>query len=121
MKALKNRVAVAEPRLPEEVRRLGVTTAKRSPDITLVVNLISPEGRYDKLYIDNYAYLQKTLPFAQGMSYRNQPSEELTARMIRLCQDKGYHGWYGIESGGREEVKKGIRLLRQHLFAEMVG
>src|SRR5437868_4834153 len=55
---VQDRVSVAEPKLPEEVRRLGVTTAKRSPDITLVVNLISPSGRYDKLYIDNYAYLQ---------------------------------------------------------------
>src|SRR5438477_7450916 len=55
---VQNRVAVAEPKLPEEVRRLGVTTAKRSPDITMVVNLISPNRRYDKLYIDNYAYLQ---------------------------------------------------------------
>src|SRR5712691_11012695 len=51
---VQNRVAVAEPRLPEEVRRFGVTTAKRSPDSTLVVNLISPNGRYDKLYIYNY-------------------------------------------------------------------
>src|SRR5881392_592332 len=55
---VQNRVSVAEPKLPEVVRRLGVTTAKRSPDITLVVNLIAPDGRYDKLYIDNYAYLQ---------------------------------------------------------------
>jgi multidrug efflux pump len=55
---VQNRVSVAEPKLPEVVRRLGVTTAKRSPDITLVVNLISPDGRFDKLYIDNYAYLQ---------------------------------------------------------------
>ncbi|HSU54808.1 MAG TPA: efflux RND transporter permease subunit [Candidatus Dormibacteraeota bacterium] len=55
---VQNRVSVAEPKLPEEVRRLGVTTAKRSPDITMVVNLISPDGRYDKLYIDNYSYLQ---------------------------------------------------------------
>ena len=55
---VQNRVSVAEPKLPEEVRRFGVTTAKRSPDITMVVNLISPEGRYDKLYIDNYANLQ---------------------------------------------------------------
>jgi multidrug efflux pump len=55
---VQNRVSVAEPKLPEEVRRLGVTTSKRSPDITLVVNLISPDGRYDKLYIDNYANLQ---------------------------------------------------------------
>ena len=55
---VQNRVSIAEPKLPEEVRRLGVTIAKRSPDITLVVNLISPNNRYDKLYIDNYAYLQ---------------------------------------------------------------
>src|SRR3989440_9154712 len=55
---VQNRVSVAEPKLPEVVRRIGITTAKRSPDITLVVNMISPNGRYDKLYIDNYAYLQ---------------------------------------------------------------
>lgn len=55
---VQNRLAVAEPRLPEEARRFGITTAKRSPDITLVVNLISPDGSLDKLYIDNYAYLQ---------------------------------------------------------------
>jgi multidrug efflux pump len=55
---VQNRVAVAEPRLPEEVRRLGVTTDKQSPDITLVVNLFSPSGRYDQVYVSNYAFLQ---------------------------------------------------------------
>jgi multidrug efflux pump len=55
---VQNRVAVAEPRLPEEVRRVGVTTSKQSPDITMVVNLISPNGQYDKLYLDNFSYLQ---------------------------------------------------------------
>jgi multidrug efflux pump len=55
---VQNRVAVAEARLPEEVRRLGVTTAKSSPDITLVVNLFSPDDRYDQVYVSNYAYLQ---------------------------------------------------------------
>jgi len=55
---VQNRVAVAEPTLPEEVRRLGVTTAKQSPDITLVVNLFSPSGRYDQVYVSNYAFLQ---------------------------------------------------------------
>src|SRR5580658_5190124 len=55
---VQNRVAVAEPRLPEEVRRVGVTTSKQSPDITLVVNLVSPDGRYNKVYLDNYSYLQ---------------------------------------------------------------
>ena len=55
---VQNRVAVAQSRLPEEVRRLGVTTVKRSPDITLVVNLFSPDGRYDQVYVSNFAYLQ---------------------------------------------------------------
>jgi hydrophobe/amphiphile efflux-1 (HAE1) family protein len=55
---VQNRVAVAEPRLPEEVRRLGVTTAKQSPDFTMVVNLFSPSGRYDQVYVSNYAFLQ---------------------------------------------------------------
>ncbi|KTD18801.1 multidrug-efflux system transmembrane protein [Legionella lansingensis] len=54
---VQNRVAVAEPRLPEEVRRLGVTTNKNSPDLMLVINLYSPTGQYDQTYIGNYAVL----------------------------------------------------------------
>ena len=55
---VQNRVAVALPRLPEEARRLGVMTRKRSPSITMIVHLISPTGKYDDLYLSNYAYLQ---------------------------------------------------------------
>jgi hydrophobe/amphiphile efflux-1 (HAE1) family protein len=55
---VQNRVAVAEPRLPEEVRRIGVVTRKASPDILMVVHLISPDKTYDQLYISNYATLQ---------------------------------------------------------------
>jgi multidrug efflux pump len=54
---VQNRVAQAEPRLPEEVRRLGVTTIKSSPDLTMVVHLVSPNGRYDLAYLRNYAVL----------------------------------------------------------------
>jgi multidrug efflux pump len=54
---VQNRVAQAEPRLPEEVRRLGVTTIKSSPDLTMVVHLLSPNGRYDMTYLRNYALL----------------------------------------------------------------
>jgi multidrug efflux pump len=54
---VQNRVAQAEPRLPEEVRRLGVTTIKSSPDLMMVVHLTSPEGRYDITYLRNYALL----------------------------------------------------------------
>ncbi|RJT48324.1 efflux RND transporter permease subunit [Legionella taurinensis] len=55
---VQNRVAIAEAKLPEEVRRLGVTTAKNSPDLLLVINLYSPNGQYDQTFIGNYAVLQ---------------------------------------------------------------
>lgn len=74
-----------------------------------------PDWRRPAADFDNYIYLEKTLPYAKGMSYRNQPTEELTAKMIKLSKDAGYKGWYGIESGGREEIKKGIRLLKKYM------
>lgn len=77
-----------------------------------------PDWRTPSPQFDNYDYLQKTLPYAKGMSYRNQPTEELTAKMIQLCKDSGYKGWYGIESSGREEIKKGIRLLNKYLLGK---
>ena len=55
---VQNRVAIAEPRLPETVRRLGVVTQKNSPDLMMVINLFSPDETYDQLYIANYAVLQ---------------------------------------------------------------
>src|SRR5207344_2967799 len=55
---VQNRVAQALPKLPEEVRQLGVTTTKQSPDLTMVVHLTSPNGRYDEIYLRNYATLQ---------------------------------------------------------------
>lgn len=55
---VQNRVSRALPRLPEEVQRQGVVTQKTSPDILMVVHLLSPDKRYDPLYISNYAYLQ---------------------------------------------------------------
>jgi multidrug efflux pump subunit AcrB len=54
---VQNRVSQALARQPEEVRALGVVTQKRSPDITMVVHLFSPDGRYDPVYLRNYALL----------------------------------------------------------------
>lgn len=54
---VQNRVSQALPRLPDIVRQLGVTTIKSSPDLTMVVHLLSPKERYDELYIRNYALL----------------------------------------------------------------
>ena len=54
---VQNRVSQAEARLPEEVKRLGITTVKSSPDLTMVVHLTSPNERYDMTYLRNYAVL----------------------------------------------------------------
>src|SRR6266849_4812399 len=52
---VQNRVSVALPRLPEDVQRIGVTVRKNSPDLMLVIHLISPNGTLDQQYISNYA------------------------------------------------------------------
>jgi HAE1 family hydrophobic/amphiphilic exporter-1 len=52
---VQNRVSIATPRLPEEVRRLGITTLKSSPDLMMVVHMLSPDATYDQLYVSNYA------------------------------------------------------------------
>ncbi|WP_228896214.1 efflux RND transporter permease subunit [Pseudoduganella aquatica] len=66
---VQNRVQRALPRLPEEVRQIGVTTVKSSPNLTMVVHLQSPDGRYDDLYLRNYAVLnvKDQLARIQGM------------------------------------------------------
>lgn len=55
---VQSRVSKAESRLPKEVRDLGVTVRKRSPDMLVFINLISPKGTRDKLYLTNYAITQ---------------------------------------------------------------
>ncbi|GAA4440119.1 multidrug efflux RND transporter permease subunit [Bremerella cremea] len=55
---VQNRVAIAEPRLPESVRQIGVTTSKQIPDMLMVVHLNSPDSTRDQLYISNYAFLR---------------------------------------------------------------
>ena len=54
---VQNRVALATPILPDIVKQVGVTVKKRSPDLMLMVHLISPHGRYDQLYLSNYAQI----------------------------------------------------------------
>lgn len=77
-----------------------------------------PDWRQPSEDFDNVQYLLKTLPYARGMSYRNQPTEELSARMIRMSRRLGYHGWYGIESSGREAIRQGKEILARYLDLE---
>src|SRR5207245_597549 len=55
---VQNRVAIAQPKLPSDVQRIGVTVRKNSPDLMMVIHLSSPDGSRDQLYISNYATLQ---------------------------------------------------------------
>ena len=55
---VQNRVSRALPRLPQEVQRIGVVTQKTSPDVLMVVHLVSPGKRYDPLYLSNFAIRQ---------------------------------------------------------------
>ena len=66
---VQNRVTLAEPKLPEEVKRDGINTKKKSPNIILIASLSSPDGRFDELYMSNYATLRirDTLSRIQGV------------------------------------------------------
>src|SRR5262245_15389945 len=66
---VQNRVAVAEPRLPEDVRRLGISARKASPDLMMVVHMISPDNSRDQQYISNYAtlYVKDVLSRVDGV------------------------------------------------------
>ncbi len=66
---VQNRVSVATPRLPEDVQHLGVTVRKASPDLMMVVHMISPDGSHDQQYISNYAtlYIKDALARVDGV------------------------------------------------------
>src|SRR3712207_7733455 len=72
---------------------------RRPPRSTLFpyTTLFRSDWRSPGKEFDNYTYLQKTLPYAKGMSYRNQPTEELTAKMIKLSKEASYRGWRSEE------------------------
>lgn len=76
---------------------------------------VLPDWREPGSQFDNVGFLEKTLPYAGGMSFRNQPTDALTEKMIKMTYDKGFRGWYGIESSGRENIKKSKELLLKYL------
>jgi multidrug efflux pump subunit AcrB len=62
---VQNRVSIALPRLPQEVQALGVTTLKQSPNMLMVVNLLSPDNTYGTEYVSNYALIQVKDPLSR--------------------------------------------------------
>ena len=74
-----------------------------------------PDWRNPDVAYDNVEYVRKMTPHAKGMSYRNQPTEEQSAKMIKMVKDLGYSGWFGIESSGRDGIRKGKEILTKYL------
>lgn len=74
-----------------------------------------PDWRQPSDAFDNIHFLKEMLPWAMGMSYRNQPDEATVKKMIQMCQDSGYRGWYGIESSGRDSIRQGKKILKKYL------
>lgn len=72
----------------------------------------------DPAVFDNYAYLKKLLPYAKGHSYKVQPSVEHFEKLIKLCRDSGYRGFYAIESKGRENIKFAKKIFEKVLFGK---
>jgi multidrug efflux pump subunit AcrB len=79
---VQNRVAVAVPRLPEEVQRLGVVTRKTTPDFLMVVNLQSPDGSLNRDYLSNYALRRSRTASRASMAW---VTSICSARAIMAC------------------------------------
>lgn len=62
---VQNRVSIAVPRLPQEVQQLGITTQKQSPNLVMVVHLLSPDNTYGQEYVSNYALIQVKDPLSR--------------------------------------------------------
>jgi len=62
---VQNRVSIALPRLPQEVQQLGITTQKQSPNLVMVVHLLSPDNTYGQEYVSNYALIQVKDPLSR--------------------------------------------------------
>src|ERR1700758_566018 len=89
---VQNRVAIATPQLPQEVRNLGITVQKQSPDLMMVVHLLSPDNTYDQAYISNFAFLQIRDPLSrlQGVGNVNVFGAREYSMRIWLNPNKMY-------------------------------
>lgn len=103
---VQNRVAAAEPRLPEEVSRLGVTTRKSSPDLMMVIHMLSPDGSRDQLYISNYARTQIVDRLARIEGVGNATVFSERAYSIRIWLDPELVAARGLTAG---EVVSALR------------
>ncbi|WP_224995263.1 efflux RND transporter permease subunit [Cesiribacter sp. SM1] len=114
---VQNRASIAEPSLPEEVRRLGVTVRKRNPSIMMVIGIYSPNGTHDTKYLDNYTniFVRDALLRVQGVGDINALGQDFSMRIWlkpdRLAQ-------YGISAA---EITGAIQEQNLQVAAGTVG
>ena len=96
---VQNRVQTALPRLPEEVRRIGVTTVKSSPDLMMVVHMLSPNDSLDNLYISNYAALRVRDPLIRLEGVGDVLLFGAREYSLRVWLDPDRLAGYGLSAG----------------------
>lgn len=79
---------------------------------------VLPDFRAPSAEFDNYGFLKKVLPYSQGMSVRNQPTVEGLEKLVKMCMDAGYRGFYGIETSGRDGIRETKKILDRVLFGK---
>src|SRR3954467_898589 len=115
---VQNRVSQAEARLPEEVRRLGITTAKASSDLTMVVHLVSPNERYDLNYLRNYGVLNVKDRLRRVQGVGDVQIFGAGDYSMRVWLDPGKVAQRGLSAG---DVVQGIRAKNLQAAAGVVG
>lgn len=115
---VQNRVAIATPRLPEEVQRLGIVTRKTTPDFLLIINLISPDNSLDRAYISNYAQtrIKDQLTRVEGVSDVQMFGSRDLAMRVWLDPDRA--AAYGLTAG---EIVAALRAQNVQVAAGTLG
>ncbi|BBK41557.1 multidrug efflux RND transporter permease subunit [Allostella vacuolata] len=115
---VQNRVSQAEARLPQEVRTLGVTTIKSSPDLMMVVHLVSPNGRYDTTYLRNYGLINVKDRLARINGVGDVQLFGAGDYSMRVWLDPQKVAEYGLSAG---DVVREIRAQNVQAAAGVVG
>jgi hydrophobe/amphiphile efflux-1 (HAE1) family protein len=116
--AVQNRVSRALPRLPEVVRQIGVTTEKSSPNLTMVVHMVSPDNRYDALYLRNYAALNVRDPLLRIKGMGSVQTFGSGDYAMRIWLDPAKLAARSLTSG---DVVSAIREQNAQVAAGVVG
>ncbi|MCW3836923.1 efflux RND transporter permease subunit [Sphingomonas canadensis] len=115
---VQNRVAIATPRLPQEVQRLGVVTKKTSPDFLLVVNLISPDQSLDRAYLSNYALTRLKDPLSRVEGVGDVQLFGSRDLSMRVWLDPGRAAALGLTAG---DIVSALRAQNVQVAAGTLG